>query len=62
MLSFGMFKDLAEPTADLNLIFFSGSGPPSLTATEISLPNLEKIFALFLSCAPLRCIMFLNLE
>ena len=47
MLSFGIFKDLAEPTADLNLIFFSGSGPPSLTATEISLPSLEKIFALF---------------
>ena len=54
--------DIAEPTAERSLIFFSGSGPPSFTATEISLPNLENILARFLSCAPFRCIIFLNLE
>ena len=39
----------AEAIADLNLILLSISSPPTLTATDISLPSLENTFALFLS-------------
>ena len=40
---------IAEEIADLNLILLSISSPPTLTATDISLPSLENTFALFLS-------------
>src|SRR6187399_391650 len=40
----------------------SGSGVPILAATVISRLSLEKAADFFLSCAPLRCMMFLNLE
>jgi hypothetical protein len=40
----------------------SGSGMPILAATVISRLSLENIAERFLSCAPLRCMMFLNLE
>src|SRR3546814_7789117 len=39
----------------------SGSGRPILAATVISRASLEKRALRFLSCAPLRCMMFLNL-
>jgi hypothetical protein len=39
----------------------SGSGVPDLAATVISRLSLENIAARFLSCAPLRYMMFLNL-
>jgi len=42
--------------------FMSGSGMPILAATVISRDSLENIDERFLSCAPLRCMMFLNLE
>jgi len=40
----------------------SGSGTPDLAATVISRLSLENIAERFLSCAPLRYMMFLNLE
>jgi hypothetical protein len=40
----------------------SGSGRPIFAATVISRASLENIAERFLSCAPLRCMMFLNLE
>src|SRR5438309_11966965 len=40
----------------------SGSGVPIFAATVISRLSLENIAERFLSCAPLRCMMFLNLE
>jgi hypothetical protein len=42
--------------------FIAGSGRPILAATVISRLSLEKSAERFLSCAPLRCMMFLNLE
>ena len=42
-------KPFAEAIADLNLMLLSGSSPPTLTATDISLPSLENSFARFLS-------------
>ena len=62
ILSLVMLEDKALLIADRNLGFESGSGEPSFAETEISLINLEKSFALFLSCAPFRCMIFLNLE
>ena len=55
-------RDFAQIIADLRRIMLSESGPPDLTATEISFPNREKTLALFLSWAPFRCMIFLNLE
>src|SRR3546814_12520461 len=40
----------------------SGSGVPIFAATVISRLSLEKSAERFLSCAPLRYMMFLNLE
>ena len=40
----------------------SGSGRPIFAATVISRLSFENIAERFLSCAPLRCMMFLNLE
>ena len=40
--SLGIFSDLAFFIAILNLELFSGSGPPSLTAIEISLGAIEE--------------------
>ena len=49
MLSLGILSDFAAFIADRNRMLLSGSRPPTLTATDISLPNLENTFALFLS-------------
>src|SRR3546814_11116463 len=42
--------------------FIAGSGRPILAATVISRLSFENKAERFLSCAPLRCMMFLNLE
>src|SRR3546814_6722277 len=62
MLSLGMDCALAASTAARRRGFMSGSGAPILAATVISRDSLENRLERFLSCAPLRCMMFLNLE
>src|SRR6476646_169723 len=62
MLSLGIDCALAALTAARRRGFMSGSGMPILAATVISRLSLENCAERFLSCAPLRCIMFLNLE
>jgi hypothetical protein len=52
---------LAALTASRRRGFISGSGMPILAATVISRLSLENMAERFLSCAPLRCMMFLNL-
>jgi len=52
----------AAITAERSRGFMSGSGTPDLAATVISRESLENIAERFLSCAPLRYMMFLNLE
>ncbi|MNC99856.1 hypothetical protein D3C83_182830 [compost metagenome] len=61
ILSFGMDCALAALTAARRRAFMSGSGRPDLAATVISRASLENIAERFLSCAPLRYMMFLNL-
>src|SRR5688572_8854916 len=53
---------LAAITAARSRAFISGSGRPILAATVISRDSLENRFERFLSCAPLRYMMFLYLE
>src|SRR6476646_4704418 len=48
-------------TAARSREFASGSGKPILAATVISRLSLEKRAERFLSCAPFRYMMFLNL-
>ena len=43
-------------------VVVAGDGQVSLQSTVISRESLENIAERFLSCAPLRCMMFLNLE
>src|ERR1700750_2092158 len=62
MLSLGIDCALAALTAARRRGFMSGSGKPILAATVISRLSLENMPERFLSCAPLRCMMFLNLE
>src|SRR3954452_15245326 len=62
MLSLGTDAALAALTAARRRGFMSGSGMPILAATVISRLSLENMPERFLSCAPLRCMMFLNLE
>ena len=62
MLSFGTDCDLAFCTASRRRGLASGSGPPTLAATVISLDSLENSFERAASCRPLRCMMFLNWE
>src|SRR3990167_4465794 len=62
MLSLGIDCAFAAITAARRRGFMSGSGVPILAATVISRESLENIAERFLSCAPLRCMMFLNLE
>src|SRR3954454_25356273 len=52
---------LAALTAARRRAFMSGSGAPILAATVISRLSLENIAERFLSCAPLRYMMFLYL-
>src|SRR6476620_212765 len=52
---------LAALTAARRRAFMSGSCRPALAATVISRASLENIAERFLSCAPLRYMMFLNL-
>src|SRR5688572_20374606 len=62
MLSLGIEAARALLTASLRRGFMSGSGIPDFAATVISRLSLENAAERFLSCAPLRCMMFLNLE
>ena len=62
ILSLGIDCALAALTAARRRGFMSGSGRPILAATVISRLSLENMPERFLSCAPLRCMMFLNLE
>jgi len=62
MRVFGIFALRAACTALARRGLAAGSGRPDLAATVISRASLLKIFAFFLSCAPLRCMMFLNWE
>src|ERR1700712_4447728 len=52
----------AEMTAERSRAFISGSGRPARAATVISRLSLENSEERFLSCAPLRYMMFLYLE
>src|SRR5690349_4513472 len=61
ILSLGIDCARAAITAALSRAFASGSGSPILAATVISRLNLEKRAERFLSCAPFRYMMFLNL-
>src|SRR3546814_14463060 len=47
MRSLGIFAPFAFCITTRNLALVAGSGPPSLTDIEISLPNLVKTFAIF---------------
>src|SRR5690606_8651527 len=62
MLSLGIEAARALLTARRRRGFMSGSGMPDFAATVISRLSLENAAERFLSCAPLRCMMFLNLE
>src|SRR5688572_1855215 len=62
ILSLGMFWARAACTAVLRRAFMAGSGRPILAAAVISRASLENSLDRFLSCAPLRNWMFLNLE
>src|SRR5690242_19886133 len=62
MLSLGIDWARAAMTAARRRAFASGSGRPILAATVISRLSLEKRAERFLSCAPFRYMMFLNLE
>jgi hypothetical protein len=57
ILSFGILTPLALEMASLSRGLESGSGPPSFTATVISLLILEKIFDLLASIAPFLRLM-----
>ena len=61
MLSFGIFAARAAANAVRNRGLESGSALDR-AATVNSLINRPNILARFLSCAPLRCMIFLNLE
>ena len=61
ILSFGMLFAFAFAMTSRNLLLLSGSGPPSLTATAISLPMTVKIFPFFASFFSFLCLMFANL-
>src|SRR5947209_14095739 len=62
MLSVGIDWARAAMIAARSRAFASGSGSPILVATVISRLSLEKRAERFLSCAPFRYMMFLNLE
>ena len=61
MLSFGMFSLRAAMMADRSAGLDAGSSP-ALAAICSSRVRRVKILARFLSCAPLRYMMFLNWE
>src|SRR5271170_437423 len=62
MLSLGMDSVRALAMASRRRALAVGSGRPCLAASVMSRDSLEKIFERFLSWAPLRNWMFLNLE
>ena len=62
MLSLGILQALALAMQSRSLPLEAGSGPPSLTATEISRATLVKILALAASEAPFFRLMLFHLE
>jgi len=60
MVSLGILAARAALIAPRRRGFWSESGMPPRAATVISRISLENILARFLSCLPLRCMMFLN--
>src|SRR3989337_2152002 len=58
----GILTSLAFSSTVLSLGFPSGSPPPSLAATVISLAILEKIFPLFASTTAFLCFICAHLE
>ncbi len=60
-LSFVMFASRAFSKARRRRGFVSGSPPPSLAATVISLISRVNTFPFFASAAALRCLMFAHL-
>src|SRR3546814_1159891 len=61
ILSLGTDCALAALIAARRRALASGSGRPIFAATVISRESLENSELRFLSCAPLRCMMFLHL-
>ena len=61
MLSLGMFAALARSIAAASVTFVSGLGS-CRAQTMISRVRRENKLDLFLSCAPLRCLMFAHFE
>ena len=62
MLSLGTLLALALAMASRSLELEAGSGPPSLTATEISRPHLVKILAFAPSVLSFLRLMLFHLE
>src|SRR4051812_13658332 len=62
MLSLGMDSALARLIARRRRALAEGSGKPCFAAMVMSRESLENSLERFLSCAPLRNWMFLNLE
>ena len=62
MFSEGMLADLAAAMAVRSLGFPSGSPPPSLAATVISLIRLVNSLPRRASAAPFLCLMLCHLE
>ena len=61
MLAFGMLTAFAEVSAERSRGFASGSAPPILAATMISLAIREKALPLTLSAASFLCLIFAHL-
>jgi len=62
IVSLGILFDLAFAITSLNLLLLLGSGPPSLTATISSLPNLVKTLPFAASFFSFLCLMLANFE
>src|SRR6201999_1156132 len=62
ILSLGMFSDLAAAIAERRRGLPSGSPPPALAATMISLIRRVKILPRLASSAPFLCLMVAHFE
>ncbi len=62
MVSLGMLLAFALAITWASLKLFAGSGPPSFTATAISLPMIVKIFPFAASFFSFLCLIFANFE
>ena len=62
MVSLGILLAFAFAITWASLKLLLGSGPPSFTATAISLPRMVKIFPLAASFLSFLCLIFSNFE